>query len=304
MGQKSIILADGRTPYQAAIRPDGIYTVQYNGTSFQLLNPTPLNLNQTYATTGSAGSYVVASANGITPYDGYFISIEPNHDSPAGGITLNVDSTGAQSIVLTDGSTPPAGAMVSGGKYILMYDGTNFQILNPSSNSGLEYIDGGTVSGATSLDITDLSTSSYSAYKLIIRNVLLATGGGSIYIRTSTNNGSSFDSGATDYRDSRIFFVVTTSVSGLGSNGASNITLAANVGNASGSGENLQGEITIFHRTLPGVQGLFSHRNDSGGNWTMWYTTGHRTTVSDANAIRLYGDSNISLDWALYGMRG
>lgn len=89
-------------------------------------------LDSNLRTAGSAGAYTVTTAAGLTPYDGYSVTVEANHDSPAGGCTLNPDGTGAVAIKLNDGSDPHAGAMLSDGKYDLQSDGTVLRLKNPS----------------------------------------------------------------------------------------------------------------------------------------------------------------------------
>jgi hypothetical protein len=50
--------------------------------------------------------------------------------SSTGAVTININSIGAKSIVRTDGSPLSAGSIVLGAAVQIMYDGTNFQMLN------------------------------------------------------------------------------------------------------------------------------------------------------------------------------
>jgi len=88
-------------------------------------------LDSNLRTAGSAGTYTVTTVSGLTPYDGYSITVEANHDSPAGGCTLNPDGTGAVAIKLNDGSDPYAGAIKADGKHDFQHDGTSFILKNP-----------------------------------------------------------------------------------------------------------------------------------------------------------------------------
>lgn len=89
-------------------------------------------LDSNLRTSGSAGTYTVTTVSGLTPYDGYPITVEANHTNPAGGCTLNPDGTGAVAIKLNDGTDPYAGAIQDGGKYDFQHDGTVFQLKNPT----------------------------------------------------------------------------------------------------------------------------------------------------------------------------
>lgn len=65
-----------------------------------------------------------------------------------GACTLNVSALGAKSIKLTNGSNPHAGAITAGGYYSVIYDGTNFILLNPNMNAGGTLTGTLTMSGA------------------------------------------------------------------------------------------------------------------------------------------------------------
>jgi len=98
----------------------------------ELLNAIIDTIDSDLETAGSAGAYTVTTTRELTPYDGYSLTVEANHDNPAGACTLNPDGLGAVSIKLNDGSDPYAGAIQSGGKYDFQYDGTNLLLKNPS----------------------------------------------------------------------------------------------------------------------------------------------------------------------------
>lgn len=97
----------------------------YNGTA------TPRVLHHA-GDTGSANTYAIAPAPAITAYaTGQIVTLRPGNAN-TGAATINVNSLGAKSIKLLSGANPAAGALLTTGVYILMYDGTNFVVLNPS----------------------------------------------------------------------------------------------------------------------------------------------------------------------------
>lgn len=90
------------------------------------------SINANIDATGSSGAYAVTTPAGLAPARGYRITFKANHDNPAGGTTINPDTLGADAIKMSDGSDPYAGAIKNGGLYTVEFDGTNFQLLNPS----------------------------------------------------------------------------------------------------------------------------------------------------------------------------
>jgi ribosomal protein S19 len=54
-------------------------------------------------------------------------------DTNTGACTINVNSLGAKSIKTPDGSDPEAGAMIAGQIAVIVYDGTNFQLVSVPS---------------------------------------------------------------------------------------------------------------------------------------------------------------------------
>jgi hypothetical protein len=84
------------------------------------------------ADTGTANVYAVAPSPPITAYAaGQVVTLKPGNAN-TGAATLNVNGLGAKNIKLLDGTNPAANTLLTTGSYILMYDGTNFIIMNPS----------------------------------------------------------------------------------------------------------------------------------------------------------------------------
>jgi hypothetical protein len=61
-----------------------------------------------------------------------------------GAATLNVNALGAKNIKLPDGTNPEAGALIAGQIAILVYDGTNFQLVSMPSEMGISEFASGT----------------------------------------------------------------------------------------------------------------------------------------------------------------
>lgn len=113
--------------------------------------------NGTLTTAGSSNAYTLASPNQTISayYDGLTLLFEANHTN-TGAATLNVNSLGAKSIVRPDGSALKAGAITSGGRYYVSYDGTNMQLV------GADTITSGTWTPAISCGTPGSLSVSYS----------------------------------------------------------------------------------------------------------------------------------------------
>ena len=102
---------------------------------------TPLNALGTYANyfldTGTVNALVVTIPSPLSASyaAGLILQVKVGNTN-TGAATLNVNSLGAQSIVYTNGSAMAAGQLVAGGIAIVMYDGTNFQLLGAVAPSG------------------------------------------------------------------------------------------------------------------------------------------------------------------------
>ncbi|HRI77592.1 MAG TPA: hypothetical protein PLX33_11480 [Alphaproteobacteria bacterium] len=84
------------------------------------------------ADTGVANAYAVAPTPAISTYTaGQLVTLRPSANN-TGASTLAVSGLSAANIKLLDGDDPHAGALLTSGIYHLVYDGTNFVLLNPS----------------------------------------------------------------------------------------------------------------------------------------------------------------------------
>jgi hypothetical protein len=84
---------------------------------------------------GSSNAYTATSPSGhaLAAYAaGIVYALKANHTN-TGAATINIDTLGVKSIVTPSGAALVAGDLVSGGLYLLIYDGTNFQLLNTTT---------------------------------------------------------------------------------------------------------------------------------------------------------------------------
>jgi len=109
---------------------------------------------------GSSNAYTATSPSGhaLTAYAaGNLYALKANHTN-TGPATINIDGLGAKSIVTPAGAAMTASAIVSGGVYLLVYDGTSFQIANSlPAGAPRSYLAGYALSnnagGTTAIDV-------------------------------------------------------------------------------------------------------------------------------------------------------
>lgn len=136
LGAKSIKNGDGSALSYAEIQPNQIAVLVYDGTNFQLINPSSALMQNglpIYASSTTAANTYTAS---LTPAllsltAGTTLRVKFTNTN-TGSATLNVDGLGAVTIKNADGTNLESGEIASGQVAVLIYDGTNFQLINPN----------------------------------------------------------------------------------------------------------------------------------------------------------------------------
>ncbi|ALN73531.1 hypothetical protein [Aureimonas sp. AU20] len=174
---------------------------------------------------------------------------------------------------------------------------------------GLVFISAQTVSSAVAaVDFTGLSNA-YDEYVIHFQNVV-PSADTNFNLRTSANNGSSFDAGSTDYSHS-----VLESLNGVNNGGgspANSLIPVAGFLNGLRLGQQFggaSGEVVISRpaSTTEGTQirTISTFTPPGGDQLATGITSGNRRAVAAVNAVRLFmGSGNIaSGTFKLYGMR-
>lgn len=170
------------------------------------------------------------------------------------------------------------------------------------SDRGLVKISSVTASNSASVTFTGLSTS-YRDFLIVLSNVIPSTDAVNLLLQTSTNNGSSYDAGASDYK----WISKVTTDAGTEFNNASTASTSIRIMDALGNstGENLSGHLTLHS---PQTAGYFLATwlvTSLSATPALCMTTGSgiRVTAADVDAIKLTMSSgNIaSGTFTLYG---
>lgn len=262
--------------------------------------------------TSAADVYVVERASGLlfkTP-TAYQEGMEVRFlvtNTNTGASTINVGALGVKNIKTIDGgSDPAAGDLTAGDIATLNYDGTNFRVMS-SGVSDFVKISSATASASATIDFTNLS-GTYNSYVIIANDIAPSVDGASLWLRTSTDNGSTYDSGASDYSWGWQWLqhAVAINANRTADEADSQIVIStAGVGNA--ANEVYTGQIILFNPAGTGYtfckfQGISI--NNTGDPYNN-EGSGRRISTADVDAIRfLFSSGNIaSGTFTLYGIK-
>ncbi len=174
---------------------------------------------------------------------------------------------------------------------------TPIKTVTASAVATVDFING---TGGVVLDST------YNAYAIVMTDIVPSVDTEVLWIRTSTNAGSSFDSGASDYQWTATKYENATAASRGGSSGDTKIQLSQGTGIGNAAGEGLSGVIYLYKPS--GTRycrftfdlGLV----DGSTSGVQMPGAGFRKSSADVDAIRfLMSSGNITSGiFTLYGL--
>lgn len=278
-----------------------------------LATPTSANLRAALTDeVGTGAAYFVGGALG-TPASATLTNGTglPIIGGTTGTLTVARGGTGLATLtsnsLLVGAGTGNVGFIAPGANgTVLTSNGTTASFVAPSGGSGLVLISTQTISSAVAaVDFTAGITSTYDEYEIHFQSVILSSSV-SLYARSSSNGGSTFDAGATDYANvvSRIDSGSTT-VTVSNSSGQSEIRLSpAGIG-ATGTGAN--GVLKLFSPSVSAnaqFQYQLSFPNAAGTAINFNSGSSMRLTAAIVNAVRILPASgNIASGlFKLYGV--
>lgn len=166
---------------------------------------------------------------------------------------------------------------------------------------GLEFIASADASNDAQIDFTGFDASKYDAYLFVLQNIVPSSDNQQLRIRTSTDGGSSYNAGGSDYG----YWLF----SGGSSSGSASYVPYNWDGAGSASGEDgISGTLYLFgpHRaedTIMTINNFFTRTSSS--SFQANYGGGARNSSADVDGLRFYfGSGNIeSGTITIYGLR-
>ena len=170
---------------------------------------------------------------------------------------------------------------------------------------GLEFIATADASNSATLDFTAFDAASYDSYLFALANVVPAIDAVNLYMRTSSNGGTSYDSFAGAYK-SVGFYVETTATNNIYSENA-NIGLAFAVGSSTGE-DGVSGQVWVHapHLTTDYTHVNFNlYYNNASFRGVTINGGGDRQSAADVDAVRFqFSSGNIeSGTITMYGLK-
>lgn len=228
-----------------------------------------------------------------------------------------IDPFGRQRMVRSGQSskilTTKGDLLVYGSDYMRLPVGTNgdFLTVDSGETSGLKWgaspadiVHLGTVTASASSTVSFNGLTGYFAYLFTLAHVAPATDGTNLWVRTSTNNGSSYDSGASDY-DYQYIFANSTTISAARATATTGHLVSATQGSA--ANETGSGHLWLLNPSVAQYAKLQSYYSQShtDGNITLFTSVGRRLTAADVDAIQFfYTSGNIaSGEFNAYGLK-
>lgn len=277
----------------------------FTGTAFTATAATQYNVQVGGATTSTLASIAPSATSGVP-----LISQGSSSNPAFGTAVVAGGGTGATSFtayaVVCGGTTSTAAlqsiASVGNSGEVLTSNGAGaLPTFQAASGGGAwVYISTATASSSASITFTNLS-STYYMYVVLMSNVVPATNAVNFLMRTSTNNGVSYDSGASNYKyvGSRTSYSSSPTPSVTGSSTGTSIEIYPSMSNASADAGSFS--LRLYDPSLVNT-GRISWEGTA--STSDRYGSGIRDAVADIDAIQfLMSSGNISTGtFKLYGV--
>lgn len=219
-----------------------------------------------------------------------------------------VDLTGdGQLLIGQTGSRPAVGGLVGCG--LTVTEASNSITLDTiSTGDDFDLITTSTASASSSIDFTGLS-STYRCYVVQITDFAPATDDTIMYFRTSTDSGSSYDSGASNYTWNQNGVDNDGTIKNGQSGGATEIEIIGrtNDGIGGATNETHSAIVYIFNPSSASYQRVICIAQYVRSNGSGWYTVqgGQRLSTTAVDAVRfIMSSGNIaSGTFKLFGLK-
>lgn len=195
------------------------------------------------STLGSGSGQVILATGFIT------LSIPAASSLPSYWV-VHISNSGTGTITID----PNASETINGATKLNLYPGESCTIMKTGASSftasGLTtkrpvLIFSQTASSSTTIDFTGLDSGEFTDFKFELKNIIPASTANSLYMRFSTNGGSSYASGASDYNYEGKYVDSTGAESQFSSSGTTQIAIMVPSLLGNGTGQSYSGTVRL-----------------------------------------------------------
>lgn len=263
--------------------------------------------SNTVMTTGGTANAQTLSTNGSIAAltNGWTVTFEAGA-SNTDACTLAVDSLTAKQIQRISGTNLTGGEILEGASYTVTYhQPADAWILRSSGfNTTLVGLTSGTVSSSANQSHVLTAYTGYRVLRFVYTNVDVSNDGVSIDLRTSTDGGSNYDSGASDYKWAGYLYTSSGAGGFSEDTSDSSIEIFNSIGNA--SGESAHFEVRLYKPSNATLYKRIAYEGlgfSTGGEIISVRRDGSRISTEDIDAIQfLVSAGTFSADYAIYGL--
>ena len=208
------------------------------------------------------------------------------------------------SILYGNASGATARLAAGGASTVLTSDGTDISWAAAAGGGGaMELISLQTPSSVTLVSFTGFDSSKYNSYKFDFSNIRFTADDRPPYFRTSSDGGSNYDAGSSDYK---------TYIMEREGNGYSSVIQDTNYArlveesSTSTSHRGVSGTLTVFRpdsSSFTDVHGYFSSQKAINGDLCFYISSNTRMSTAAVNAIQFGGGTFASGTIAMYGLK-
>jgi hypothetical protein len=263
----------------------------------------PANVIQTSG--GSANAQTLTTNGSIAALtNGWTVAFKAGFTN-TGDCTFAVDGLTAKHFNRISGTNLIGGEIIAGCVYMATYHqpADTWVLRGVPPIAGEQLLTYGTASGAT-LDVVLTGYTAFRAIKFVLTAMKPATDAVTLYMRTSTNGGSTYDASSGNYQWAFQAYGSFDSAVSDGSTSSTRMELTASIGNSTGEQANLS--VVLYNQTATEYTTVSWDGNYISENTSLVTVQGSgvRATQADVDAARfLFSSGNItSGKYAVYGI--
>ena len=161
-----------------------------------------------------------------------------------------------------------------------------------AAGGGLVFITSTDLSSDATAEFTGFDATNFDSYLFVLQNVIPETDATALYLRTSTNGGSSYDGGAGTYEWVRSYLLHNAHANNTGSTSTTQIAVASNIGSDTNE-DGVSGRVYIHGPHLAKytrVESVLAYP-DASASLTLSHAAGSRLSAADVDACQFLFNS-------------